>query len=464
MCVVIIQGKKRDIMCETGIDWEKLSKEDLEDNEINEGDEAEFFEANFGKDKIFPGGPTCSRNGIDIPAYITFNEHGGMDGSILTEIFRRLDHLEVFQEDRGDGLTPFVLLDGHQSRFDLEFLEYINNPSHKWNVCLGVPYGTSLWQVADSSEQNGLFKMMLNEKKSEIFQHRLSTFTQKLHLIRTDIIPLVNYAWPPAFTNKVNNLKAIKERGWYQFNRNLLLHYIIRASMTEDMIVWEKNCGLFGDKLLQELHSVKYVEDKGEVKLECTKRDENNLNFQGGATSQYVACNIMSEVDRQEAREHNFKRKIEGTTAVERLNKITKRITSGKLTLDVRQSHLDINVMNSVKRNAIATKNAETAKRHRIEFNYLKLCFNADQVIAKNGNTDVLTWKSKAQIQAYLKPLRNTKDSKMPEDRDALIKRYNSWKYRGRKDLTQDEDVLAMFENWKRIELEKTRGKQSKNN
>ena len=52
----------------------------------------------------------------------------------------------------------------------------------------------------------------------------------------------------------------------------------------------------------------------------------------------------------------------------------------------------------------------------------------------------------------------------MPEDRDALIKRYNSWKYRGRKDLTQDEDVLAMFENWKRIELEKTRGKQSKNN
>ena len=78
--------------------------------------------------------------------------------------------------------------------------------------------------------------------------------------------------------------------------------------------------------------------------------------------------------------------------------------------MDVRQSHLDINVMNLVKRNAIGTKNAETAKRHRAEFNYLKLCFNTDQVIAKNGNTDVLTWKSKAQIQAYLKPLRNTKD------------------------------------------------------
>ena len=93
----------------------------------------------------------------------------------------RLDDLKVYGADRSNGLTPFVLLDGHQSRFDLEFLEYINEPLHKRNVCIGVPYGTSLWQVVDSSEQNGQFKMLLNEKKAEIFDHRLSTFTQKLH-------------------------------------------------------------------------------------------------------------------------------------------------------------------------------------------------------------------------------------------------------------------------------------------
>ena len=88
MCVVIIQGKKRDIMCETGIDWEKLTRDDIANFDINEGEEDKFFEANFGSNKIFPGGPSCCRNGIEIPAYITFNEHGGMDGSILTEFFR----------------------------------------------------------------------------------------------------------------------------------------------------------------------------------------------------------------------------------------------------------------------------------------------------------------------------------------------------------------------------------------
>ena len=147
MCVVIIQGKKRDIMCETGIDWERLCREDISNVDIHEDEEDKFFEANFGEDKIFPGGPSCYHKGIKIPAYITFNEHGGMDGEILTEIFKRLDNLKVYETDRKKGLTPFVLVDGHQSRFDLEFLEYINNPLHKWNVCLGVPYGTSLWQV-----------------------------------------------------------------------------------------------------------------------------------------------------------------------------------------------------------------------------------------------------------------------------------------------------------------------------
>ena len=31
----------------------------------------------------------------------------------------------------------------------------MTNTDHPWMVCQGVPYGTSLWQVADSSKQNG---------------------------------------------------------------------------------------------------------------------------------------------------------------------------------------------------------------------------------------------------------------------------------------------------------------------
>ena len=76
----------------------------------------------------------------------------------MTDIFRRLDDLEIYDEDRKQGLIPFVFLDGYQSRFDLAFLEYINDNSHLWNVSLGVPYGTALWQVGNLSQQNGKFK------------------------------------------------------------------------------------------------------------------------------------------------------------------------------------------------------------------------------------------------------------------------------------------------------------------
>ena len=68
----------------------------------------------------------------------------------LKDILRTLDELEVFP--RVNGLKPFLLVDGHGSRLEIPFLEYINEPDHEWVVCIGVPYGTDLWQVGDSKE------------------------------------------------------------------------------------------------------------------------------------------------------------------------------------------------------------------------------------------------------------------------------------------------------------------------
>ena len=99
------------------------------------------------------------------------------------------------------GMSPFLLLDGHQSRFDVEFLTCVNDPPTKWQVCLGVPYGTALWQVADSSEQNGVFKMELAKAKKNLYDNRIDGLQGDLHIIKTDIIPLVNEAWPLAFCN-----------------------------------------------------------------------------------------------------------------------------------------------------------------------------------------------------------------------------------------------------------------------
>ena len=126
--------------------------------------------------------------------------------------------------------------------------------------------------------------------------------------------------------------------------------------MTDDMLAWEKESGIFGKKLMEKLHAIKYTESNGKVSIRCTCDDDVKLNFGGGATSRYVVCTVMAEVDRQNAGELNMKRKVEGTTAIERLRTITKKITSGSLHLDARQSKLDCNLMNEVKRKHIESK------------------------------------------------------------------------------------------------------------
>lgn len=61
-----------------------------------------------------------------------------------------------------------IILDGHESRLGLPFLRYIINEDHKWFVSLVVPFATSYWQVGDSAEQNGMFKMLLGEYQAAV--------------------------------------------------------------------------------------------------------------------------------------------------------------------------------------------------------------------------------------------------------------------------------------------------------
>ena len=48
------------------------------------------------------------------------------------------------------------------------------------------------------------------------------------------IIGIVNYSWSNSFGKFELNKKAIFERGWYQYNRNLMIDPSIRASITKD--------------------------------------------------------------------------------------------------------------------------------------------------------------------------------------------------------------------------------------
>ena len=77
-----------------------------------------------GVDKRFPMGPVCTFNGIEVPTLCCCSENGSITAHLLVQMLKTIDELNVF--DRSDGIPPFLLLDGHGSRFDLEFLEYVN--------------------------------------------------------------------------------------------------------------------------------------------------------------------------------------------------------------------------------------------------------------------------------------------------------------------------------------------------
>jgi hypothetical protein len=109
----------------------------------DDDDEDDVFWKNKRKGLLYPCGPMCVYEGKTIPCMVDFNPGGGITASILTNILKTLDELSIFC--RKNGMRLFVLLDGLSKRFDIQFLENINSTEHKWSICIGFPYGASLW-------------------------------------------------------------------------------------------------------------------------------------------------------------------------------------------------------------------------------------------------------------------------------------------------------------------------------
>ena len=216
MCAIIFAAKRMDGAWALGLD---------PDAEWH-GDEKNIM-GNAGRGKRYPMGPSCIVNGITVPAYCCCSENGSITAELLVKMLSAIDELRVL--DRSDGVPPFLLLDGHGSRFDLHFVRYINNPQTKWNVCIGVPYGTSYWQVGDSSEQNGCFKMALSKLKREVL-FKKENRRVALAIDKVDIVDLVSRAWEVSFARVESNKKGIADRGWSPLNYNCLLHPEIQAT------------------------------------------------------------------------------------------------------------------------------------------------------------------------------------------------------------------------------------------
>jgi hypothetical protein len=234
MCAIIFKSERK--KCEipetwkSGIDIRKLRNETILPD--SQDDIAKLYiEEETLNGGALGGGPVCTFRGKTIACYCTCSPNASITSSILTDLLRTIDKHEVY--DRVEGTKPLLLLDGHHSRMDLEFLEYINQPGTEWNVCIGVPYGTHLWQVADSSQVNGKFKIEMTKEKCQYMKYKTNT----TGLLVTDIVPIVNGAFKQSFANVANAKKAIAERGWGPaLNYRLLLDDRLSLRPTEEAV------------------------------------------------------------------------------------------------------------------------------------------------------------------------------------------------------------------------------------
>lgn len=211
ICAIIFKSERKNgelpDCWKTGIDIRKLRDEELLPHSQQQIAQL-YLDNETVNNGAISGGPVCNFDGKEIQCFCTCSPNASITSTILTRLLKEIDQHDVF--DRQNGTKPLLLLDGHHSRMDLEFLEYINQPGNEWCVCIGVPYGTHLWQVADSSQINGKFKIELTKEKCEYMKHKQNNNG----LLVTDIVPIVKGAFERSFANVDNAKKAIAEGGW----------------------------------------------------------------------------------------------------------------------------------------------------------------------------------------------------------------------------------------------------------
>jgi hypothetical protein len=133
----------------------------------------------------------------------------------------KMDGSDLF--DRGEGVNPFLICNGHGSRFEEPFLEYTLEVNRPWMCCIGVPYGTSMLQVGDNTEQNGTFKIESKKVKAATVMSKIGAGLPPA-LERTDSVRTVNVTWKHSFSRVATNKRVIATRGWGPLNYILLDH------------------------------------------------------------------------------------------------------------------------------------------------------------------------------------------------------------------------------------------------
>ena len=59
----------------------------------------------------------CTYQGIKVPCLIRFSKSSSINGLILRDILKYIDHLDLLKREKDPNVTLFFLADAHGSRF-----------------------------------------------------------------------------------------------------------------------------------------------------------------------------------------------------------------------------------------------------------------------------------------------------------------------------------------------------------
>jgi hypothetical protein len=258
-----------------------------------------------------------------------------------------------------------------------------------------------------------------------------------LQLLKTDIIPLVNRAWPGSFGNIEGNKKALAERGWYPYNRNLLLNSRIRATMTQQQLNDEKELGLIPTERQsnvttnqqQQLNNQQYISISNNTTVDPEFNYEHSL-------TDYCLQTLTQEQDRQKARERAYRNREKGKITSSLVKDIRGKMTAGKLVIQGRSHSLDMNVLEQARAEDKIKKGKQFKLKRKNEFLYLDYCARSDAAFERNGNTVELMHKwRKVDVLDFIRPLKVAADGKMPTTKKKGLEVYQVWKSRKRRSV-----------------------------
>ena len=446
MCIIIFVGVREQAIYETGMD--------IFAEQIGEVSDEDFFANNSGTNKRYPGGPTCTFQGKEVPCLTRWSPNGSITSAILIDILATLDYIKCV--NRSNGRKPFLLVDGHGSRFQLDFLKYVIDPNHEWVVVIGVPYGTALWQVGDSSEQNGAYNISLAKGK-EILLKKKQQRGMKPTIEAYDIIPLINYAWTHSFSRNQTNRAAIAERGWGPLNRNLMLDRTLRSTMTDSEINREESFGIFIptrvedntppttstatmtlDSSTNSYPSIAPAPLINTAFLTTTaEQPRANMNYSQG-TAAFCLDTIVQHTDLMDSRERIRKQKIEGKSIEEQISEQKGAFSAGKA-VNCGLFRIGQTVFDRIAQNTVNTKRIANEKGEAARVLLQTKVTAANELKAMGISRDKLTG---AQLKILLAPLKRAGDRAMPTTKKDLYSRLVEWEARG--GLSIEEEVAIV--------------------